>query len=167
MPTVGQIERLTQDRVVALFQKQLGYDYLGNWEDRENNSNIEEDILRKYLTERGYSQTIIGKAIYELTQAATNQSKSLYDINKDVYTMLRYGVKVKEDVGENTKTVWLIDFIGIPRSSAAVGTNDGQCNLNRLSHEMPHSSAVGSFTRASKHKRERPNNRTPEADAEK
>lgn len=110
MPTVGQIERLTQNRVVALFQKQLGYDYLGNWEDRENNSNIEEDILRKYLTERGYSQTLIGKAIYELTQAATNQSKNLYDINKDVYTLLRYGVKVKEDVGENTRTVWLIDW---------------------------------------------------------
>lgn len=110
MPTVGQIERLTQDRVITLFQKQLGYDYLGNWEERENNSNIEEDILRKYLTERGYNQTLIGKAIYQLTQAATNQSKSLYDINKDVYTMLRYGVKVKEEVGENTQTVWLIDW---------------------------------------------------------
>ena len=110
MTTVGQIERLTQNRVVALFQKQLDYDYLGNWEERETNSNIEEDILRKYLTERGYSQTLIGKAIYELTHAATNQSKSLYDINKDVYTLLRYGVKVKEEVGENTRTVWLIDW---------------------------------------------------------
>ncbi|KCZ72790.1 type I site-specific deoxyribonuclease, HsdR family [Candidatus Methanoperedens nitroreducens] len=110
MPAVGQKERLTQNRVVTLFQKQLGYEYLGNWEDRENNINIEEDILRKYLTERGYSQTLIGKAIYELTKAATNQSKSLYDINKDVYTLLRYGVKVKEDVGENTRTVWLIDW---------------------------------------------------------
>jgi type I restriction enzyme R subunit len=110
MPTVGQIERITQNCVVALFQKRLGYEYLGNWEDRENNSNIEEDILRKYLTERGYSKALIGKAIYELTHAATNQSKSLYDINKDVYTLLRYGVKVKEDVGENTQTVWLIDW---------------------------------------------------------
>ncbi|MDP3105033.1 MAG: type I restriction endonuclease subunit R [Candidatus Methanoperedens sp.] len=110
MTTVGQIERLTQNRVVALFQKQLDYHYLGNWEDRENNSNIEEDILRKYPTGRGYSQTLIGKAIHELTRAATNQNKSLYDINKDVYTLLRYGVKVKEEVGENTRTVWLIDW---------------------------------------------------------
>ncbi|MCG2738435.1 MAG: HsdR family type I site-specific deoxyribonuclease [Candidatus Methanoperedenaceae archaeon] len=31
-------------------------------------------------------------------------------MNKDVYTMLRYGVKVKEEVGENTRTVWLIDW---------------------------------------------------------
>ncbi len=120
MPTVGQIERLTQNRVVNLFQKQLDYDYLGNWEERENNSNIEEDILRKYLTERGYSKTLIGKAIYELTQAATNQSKSLYDVNKDVYTLLRYGVKVKEEVGENTRTVWLIDWINPDKNHFAI-----------------------------------------------
>lgn len=110
MPSVGQIERLTQNRVVELFQKQLGYDYLGNWEERENNSNIEEDILRKYLSKKGYSPTLISKAIFELTRAATNQSKGIYDINKEVYSLLRYGVKVKEDVGENTQTVMLIDW---------------------------------------------------------
>ena len=110
MTDVGQRERLTQDRVVELFQKQLQYRYLGNWEERENNSNIEEDILRKYLTGRGYSDVLISKAIYELTQTATNQSKSLYDINKEVYTLLRYGVNVKEDIGENTQTVKLIDW---------------------------------------------------------
>ena len=82
MTTVGQRERRTQNRVVELFQKQLDYDYLGNWEERENNSNIEEGILRKYLSKKGYSQTLIGKAIYELTKAATNQSKDLYHINK-------------------------------------------------------------------------------------
>ena len=47
MTTVGQIERITQNRVVELFQDQLGYRYLGNWEDRENNSNIEENNLRQ------------------------------------------------------------------------------------------------------------------------
>jgi len=56
MTDVGQIERLTQNRVVDLFHEQLDYKYLGNWEDRENNSNIEEDILRKYLYAKGYSQ---------------------------------------------------------------------------------------------------------------
>ena len=110
MTTVGQRERRTQNRVVDLFHKQLDYDYLGNWEERENNSNIEEAILRKYLYDKGYSQGLIGKAIYELTRAATNQSKSLYDINKDVYSLLRYGVHVKEYMGENTQTVWLIDW---------------------------------------------------------
>ena len=110
MTTVGQIERITQDRVVELLQDQLGYRYLGNWKKRENNSNIEENILRQYLIKKGYSQTLIDKAIYELTRAATNQSKSLYDINKEVYALLRYGVNVKEEVGKNTRTVKLIDW---------------------------------------------------------
>ncbi|WP_040443981.1 hypothetical protein [Ktedonobacter racemifer] len=42
MSTVGQRERATQNRVVRLFTKQLGYRYLGNWHDRVGNSNIEE-----------------------------------------------------------------------------------------------------------------------------
>ncbi len=39
MSKVGQLERVTQNRVVKLFQKKLDYRYLGNWEDREDNSN--------------------------------------------------------------------------------------------------------------------------------
>ncbi len=31
MSNVGEPERKTQDRVVQLFQRVLGYDYLGNW----------------------------------------------------------------------------------------------------------------------------------------
>ena len=34
MSTIGQIEKRTQNRVVALFRDRLGYDYLGNWIDR-------------------------------------------------------------------------------------------------------------------------------------
>ena len=41
MSDVGQIERKAQDRVVKLFNEQLGYEYLGNWEYREGNANIE------------------------------------------------------------------------------------------------------------------------------
>ncbi len=32
MNKVGQIESITQNRVVILFQDELGYKYLGNWE---------------------------------------------------------------------------------------------------------------------------------------
>lgn len=35
-------ERATQDRVLRLFQEQLGYRSLGDWNDRPGNSNIEE-----------------------------------------------------------------------------------------------------------------------------
>lgn len=112
MSPVGDIERITQDRIIALFadKSKLDYEYLGNWHDRLNNSNIEEDLLRNYLQKNGYSDRLISKAIYELTKVAGVQNKNLYSINKDVYTILRYGAKVKEDVGENTQTVRLIDW---------------------------------------------------------
>jgi type I restriction enzyme R subunit len=44
---VGQRERITQNRVVNFFQQVLGYDYLGDWQERENNRNIEPKYLRK------------------------------------------------------------------------------------------------------------------------
>lgn len=109
-PKVGQPERLTQDRVVRFFQNSLGYEYLGDWEERENNSCIEEEYLREFLVGQGYSESLIKKALYELNKVAGDQVKSLYDINKAVYSMLRYGVKVKEEVGEKTQGVWLIDW---------------------------------------------------------
>src|SRR6266581_4855275 len=110
MSTVGQIERATQNRVVKLLHEQLEYTYLGNWEVRQDNSNIEERYLRPFLKRQGYSDALISKALYELNKVAGDQSRSLYDINKAVYGLLRYGVKVRPDVGENTQTVWLIDW---------------------------------------------------------
>ena len=110
MSKVGQRERTTQNRVVRLFRDSLRYDYLGNWEYREGNSNIEEDLLRAYLQRRGYEGALIDRALFKLRQAATDQSKELYYVNKDVYSLLRYGVKVKADVGDQTQTVWLIDW---------------------------------------------------------
>lgn len=107
--TVGQLERLTQNRIVDLF-KGMGYAYLGNWEDREDNSNIEEELLKKYLSDNGYTDNIIDRSLYELKQASENQSKGLYFVNKDVYELLRYGVKVKEDVSDKKQNVWLIDW---------------------------------------------------------
>ena len=56
MSDVGQIERNTQNRVVKLFRERLEYDYLGNWEERENNSNIEEKYLRRFLNRQIYDK---------------------------------------------------------------------------------------------------------------
>jgi type I restriction enzyme R subunit len=110
MTTIGQRERATQYRVVSLFRDTFGYKYLGNWQDRPNNRNLEEVLLRAYLKERKVKEPLVNKALYELNKAAGDQTKSLYDINKAVYGLLRYGVKVKAEVGENTETVWLIDW---------------------------------------------------------
>ncbi|MDY0152870.1 MAG: type I restriction endonuclease, partial [Candidatus Cloacimonas sp.] len=110
MSKLGEIERKAQQRIAALFRDQLGYDYMGNWQDREDNQPIEVEILRDYLKGAGYSEELIDKALFELDKAAYADNKSLYDINKDVYALLRYGVKVKAEIGENTQTVWLIDW---------------------------------------------------------
>ncbi len=110
MSTVGQIERKTQNRVVKLFRDQLGYRYLGNWEDRPDNYNIEENLLRAFLKERQVKPALITKALYELNKAAGDQTKSLYDLNKEVYGLLRYGVQVRAEAGETAETVWLIDW---------------------------------------------------------
>ncbi len=78
MNTIGQIERATQNRVVKLFREQLGYGYLGNWEERSNNRNIEESYLRSFLKDKQkYSDAIITKALYELNKTAGDQTKSL------------------------------------------------------------------------------------------
>lgn len=105
-------ERTTQNRIVRLFSERLGYQYLGHWEEREDNSNIEEALLRDYLNRTGsYSETLINKAIFEIKKTAVvSTSEDLYPVNKAVYSQLRYGVKVREEVGENYRTVHLINW---------------------------------------------------------
>ncbi|WP_256748670.1 type I restriction endonuclease subunit R [Micrococcus sp. Mcc28] len=111
MSNVGQIERKTQDRVVRLFAEQLGYDNQGNWEYRQGNSNIEEALLTQSLKARGYSHLLISRAIDQLKKAAAvSAGHDLYEANRKVYELLRYGVKVKPSVSDPTVTVWLIDW---------------------------------------------------------
>ncbi|HET7475931.1 MAG TPA: type I restriction endonuclease subunit R [Dermatophilaceae bacterium] len=111
MSDVGQIERFAQNRVVKLFKEQLGYEYLGNWEYREGNSNIEVGLLTQNLKARGYDDNLITRTLDQLGKAASvGVGHDLYEANKDVYQLLRYGVKVKPGVGEQTETVWLIDL---------------------------------------------------------
>jgi type I restriction enzyme R subunit len=110
MTKVGEIERNTQNRVVMLLANDLKYDYLGDFKDREANSNIELDLLRTYLKKQGYSDILINRAIDELVKVAGDQSKSLYDVNKEVYHLLRYGAHQKEDVGKTKETVLFIDW---------------------------------------------------------
>ncbi|MDE2674825.1 MAG: HsdR family type I site-specific deoxyribonuclease, partial [Paracoccaceae bacterium] len=107
---VGAKERYTQNRIVKLFEGHLGYKYLGDWKDRYN-ENIESDLLRLYLQKQEYSEILIKRALRELDKAATlGAGRKLYDANKDVYRLLRYGIKVKEGTGEQNQTVWLIDW---------------------------------------------------------
>jgi type I restriction enzyme R subunit len=111
MSTVGQRERQTQQQVLHFVQHELGYRYLGNWKDRRGNAPIETDVLRDWLRRQGHDDRIINRALRELDQAAAiSGSKTLYEANRAVYEKLRYGVKVKPSVEEQTVTVWLIDW---------------------------------------------------------
>jgi type I restriction enzyme R subunit len=74
--SVGQIEKRTQARVVKLFREKLCYDYLGNWGDREDNRNIEPELVRTFLKKQGHDESLIGKVLYQLEKVAGDTSKS-------------------------------------------------------------------------------------------
>jgi type I restriction enzyme, R subunit len=109
MSELGKSERETQDRVIRLFTQELGYAYLGDWRGR-GNSNIEEEYLAVYLSRAGYSKDQISRAIYLLRTEADHHQRGLYDNNRKVYTLLRYGVPVKVEAGKVTETVHLINW---------------------------------------------------------
>lgn len=110
MTIVGQPERATQNRVIALFREELGYRYLGNWTDRDGNSNVEEGLLSIWLTKCGYTPAQISVALYKLRTESDNHSRRLGDNNKAVYNLLRYGVPVKIEAGKVTETVHLVNW---------------------------------------------------------
>ena len=96
---------------MQLLQDQQHFAYLGNWEEREGNSNIEEE-LRKYLSGTGlYSDELIDKAIFALKKEATiNSNDKLYSANKEVYSMLRYGTSKRADAIRRPEHVDFIDW---------------------------------------------------------
>ena len=108
--SVGQSERATQNRVIALFRDELSYRYLGDWTDRDSNSNIEEALLSAWLTNSGYTVAQISVALHRLRTEADNHSRKLYGNNQAVYNLLRYGVPVKIEAGKVTETVHLINW---------------------------------------------------------
>ena len=110
MTVIGQSERATQNRLLRLFSDELNWRYLGDWRDRAGNSNIEEGLLAENLKARGYSDALIARALRTLREAAHHPQHALYDANKAVYSLLRYGVKVKESAADNTEDVNLIDW---------------------------------------------------------
>ncbi|MEI6520529.1 MAG: HsdR family type I site-specific deoxyribonuclease [bacterium] len=120
MTTIGKSEKETQNRVIALFRDELGYSYLGDWTDRPGNSNIEDKMLNTWLTKRGYSPEQIAKVLHELHTEANNPNRNLYENNKKIYILLRYGVQVKTDVSKATETIKLIDWVSPDKNDFAI-----------------------------------------------
>ncbi len=120
MPHIGQTEKATQNRVIRFFVDKLHYTYLGDLHDSEN-SNIMQERLYAYLTEKaGYPDKLSHRAIDELVRTASNLQHGLYDANKEVYRLLKYGAKVVEDTGEAPKTVFFIDFDDVTKNDFSV-----------------------------------------------
>jgi len=111
MPSVGQREKETQNRVLAFFSDSLGYSYLGNWKDRPGNDNVEAELLASWLGRQGHDAGMVGKAVAQLRKARVIAGgKNLYDANRAVYEALRYGLKVLPAIGEQKVTIWPIDW---------------------------------------------------------
>jgi type I restriction enzyme R subunit len=120
MSTIGQPERATQNRVVALFRHELGYRYLGDWSDRPANSNIDEPLLAAYLTKAGYVPEQISRALYLLRTEADNPNRSLYENSKTVYSRLRYGVDVQTQAGQPFRKVHVINWAHPEKNDFAI-----------------------------------------------
>ena len=113
-------ERVTQNRVIKFFVDKLHYTYLGDLHDSEN-SNIMQERLYAYLTGKGgYSDKLAKRAIDELVRTASNLQHGLYDANKEVYRLLKYGAKVVEEAGEAPKTVFFLNFSDVAQNDFAV-----------------------------------------------
>ncbi len=120
MPQIDAIEKVTQNRVIKFFVDKLRYTYLGDLHDSEN-SNIMQDRLHAYLTGKGgYSDKLAHRAIDELVRTAGNLQHGLYDANKEVYRLLKYGAKVAEEAGEAPKTVFFLNFSDIAQNDFAI-----------------------------------------------
>ncbi len=128
---INPIERQTQNRIIKLFTQQLGYLYYGNWEKREHNSNVEETYLKKFLTKQGFTESLVKKAVKEVYDLANTNSGNLYSRNKAMYSLLRYGVKARPELGEQFDTVFPIDWVNWQNNEFGIAE---EVTLNKGQH---------------------------------
>lgn len=108
---IGEPERPVQNRLLALFKEKLKYEYLGNYEYRTCNRNIERKLLFDYLmSTQKWSKDEAKHAIAILEKEAYCTPQNMQEKNEKVYSLLRYGVNVSPDVGTKKITVNLIDW---------------------------------------------------------
>lgn len=135
------LERKLQNKVLHwLIDKEedggLGYTYLGNLEDQYNKP-IKEDLLKKNLEKRGYTKDQISKAVTELVSKASNQVDSLYQINKEVYSLLRYGKQGVKDENKNRQTVHYIDWNNVENNDFYVAEEVSVLSFNQIERKRP------------------------------
>jgi type I restriction enzyme R subunit len=114
-------ERITQDKVIRLISEDLGYTYLGNLKDQEN-GNIRETDLKTWLVgQNRYSNGAIDRAIFDLKKTSSiSPSDDLYPVNKKVYSLLRFGITVKDDQTDKDTAIRFIDWLNPNNNHFAV-----------------------------------------------
>ena len=108
---IGEPERPVQNRLLALFKEKLKYEYLGNYEYRTCNRNIERKLLFDYLmSTKKWSGDEAKRAITKLEKEAYCTPQNMQEKNEKVYSLIRYGANVSPDVGTKKITVNLINW---------------------------------------------------------
>ena len=102
-------ERETQKRIVKKKKKELGYEYLGNLSE-DQNYNIRWGDWKKFLYDSGFSVDFVDAIQTKFYQILSDFSQSPYHTNKEVYRILKYGLKLAEHPGESPKTVYFINW---------------------------------------------------------
>jgi len=106
---VNKLEKATQERIISLFTDQLGYTSLGNLKSKKC-VNIEEYLLREYLTRQKYTKEQVNRVFDKLSVCRHCGGQKLYEVNREMYVLLRYGIKVKVNPGEPNVTIWPINW---------------------------------------------------------
>lgn len=129
-------EKKLQNRVLHWLVDDLGYTYLGNLEDIDNTP-IKEELLKKNLKKRGYSDDQIKTAVSELQTKVSNQVDTLYKINRDVYSALRYGRQGARDADGHRQTVHYIDWENIDNNEFYVAEEVSVLRYDNVTHKRP------------------------------
>lgn len=109
MSVVVSSEFHTQKRLIKdCLINDLGYEYLGNLHDQSNKP-VDEERLKRYLYSRDYPRLAVVKAIKELKDLTEDRVSSLYELNKKIYSLLRYGITYREP-GQKDKRLHYIDW---------------------------------------------------------
>ena len=104
-------ERAVQRRIVGMMCGRMGYEYLGNFAERENEC-LDREALKAFLVgKQKLAPALADRAIAELARrmACTGHGE-LYRANKETYFTLRYPLSVPTEPGKPMKQVYFIDW---------------------------------------------------------
>lgn len=135
MATVDAEKKL-QKRVLHWLVDDLGYTYLGNLEDIDNTP-VKEELLKANLKKRGYTEEQIKTAIGELVGKVSIQVDSLYQINRSVYSLLRYGRQGVKDSNGHRQTVHYIAWDDIGKNDFYVAEEVSVLRYDNVTRKRP------------------------------